>query len=263
MFASELTAQRRSQLREAAEIFLAARREGKWITELPEALRPISQQEVYFIQDRVAEGFGELTGWKIGAPAPDAVPAYAPMPRALGFGESGSLLSANGPRHYRGVEAEIAFCLKQDLPPRPTPYTRDEILQAIGSCHPAIEVLESAFADPDGSDPQSVNADLQFNGGFFYGAAVANWKSISIAEEKVAMIVDGSVRVEGTGSITNGPDILRLLLYLANDAAPRTGGLKAGQWITTGSWTGKTLAVSGSEAVAKFAHFGTCEIRFA
>jgi 2-keto-4-pentenoate hydratase len=263
MSLSELTAQRRSQLRDAAEICLAARREGNWITELPEALRPTSQQEIYFVQDRIAEGFGELTGWKIGAPTPDAVPAYSPMPRALGFGATGTTLSANSSRHYRGVEAEIAFCLKQDLPPRSTPYTRNEIQQAIGSCHPAIEVLESAFAEPDASDAMSVSADLHFNGGFFYGAAVANWKSISIAEEKVAMIVDGSVRVEGTGSITNGPDIMRLLLFLANDAAPRTGGLKAGQWITTGSWTGKTLALSGSEAVAKFAHFGTCEIRFA
>jgi len=263
MTSSELTAQRRSQLHEAAELCLSSRRDGKWLTELPEAQRPTSQQEIYFIQDSIAEEFGELTGWKIGAATPESEPVYGPMPRVLGYGESGTTLSKNSHRHLRGVEAEIAFQLKLDLPARSIPYTRLEILQAIGSCHPAIEVLESAFSDPDNSDKNSVNADLQLNGGFVYGPAVEHWAEISISDEQVSMIVDGSVRVEGKGSVTAGPDLVRLLMYLANEGSSRTGGLKASQWITTGSWTGKTLAISGSEAVAKFANFGTCEVRFA
>jgi hypothetical protein len=39
--------------------------------------------------------------------------------------------------------------------------------------------------------------------------------------------------------------LLRLVLWLANEAQSRTGGLLAGQWITTGSWTGKNLTDSG------------------
>jgi 2-keto-4-pentenoate hydratase len=75
------------------------------------------------------------------------------------------------------------------------------------------------------------------------------------------MKVDGFVRVEN-GKNSAGSDLLRLVLWLANEAQSRTGGLLAGQWITTGSWTGKILAESGSVAVARFPHFGEVTVLF-
>ena len=69
------------------------------------------------------------------------------------------------------------------------------------------------------------------------------------------MNVDGFVRVTN-GKNAAGGDLLRLVLWLANEAQSRTGGLLAGQWITTGSWTGKILADSGSVALARFLKFG-------
>jgi 2-keto-4-pentenoate hydratase len=56
---------------------------------------------------------------------------------------------------------------------------------------------------------------------------------------------------------------MRLLPYLANEGATRTGGLKAGQWITTGSWTGNTPAHHGSLVEVAFAHAGPVGLRFA
>ena len=50
----------------------------------------------------------------------------------------------------RGVEAEVAFRLGHDLPPRGTPYTREEIVAALATAHPAIEIL-----DPPSSTPMS------------------------------------------------------------------------------------------------------------
>jgi 2-keto-4-pentenoate hydratase len=64
------------------------------------------------------------------------------------------------------------------------------------------------------------------------------------------------------GKNAAGGDLLRLVVWLANDAQGRTGGLRAGQWITTGSWTGKILADSGSAAVARFPRFGEVTVRF-
>jgi 2-keto-4-pentenoate hydratase len=49
---------------------------------------------------------------------------------------------------------------------------------------------------------------------------------------------------------------------LANEAQSRTGGLLAGQWITTGSWTWKIMADSGSVALARFLKFGEVIVRF-
>jgi 2-keto-4-pentenoate hydratase len=39
--------------------------------------------------------------------------------------------------------------------------------------------------------------------------------------------------------------------------------LRAGQWVTTGSWTGKILADSGSAVVARFPRFGEARVHFA
>ena len=163
---------------------------------------------------------------------------------------------------YRVLEAEVAFLLGEDLPARDTPYSRDEVLGAIASCHPAIEELESGLIDPKGANNLSALADLQMHGAFIHGPAVADWRSIDFSQETVTLAIDGAVRVERTGSNTSG-DLLRLLPYLANEGAARTGGLRAGQWITTGSWTGNTPAAPNSQAEANFTNLGSVSLRFA
>ena len=70
------------------------------------------------------------------------------------------------------------------------------------------------------------------------------------------------MRVERTGSNTSG-DLLKLLPWLANEGAARTGGLRAGQWITTGSWTGNTLASAGSSVDVTFSTAGSVSFHFA
>jgi 2-keto-4-pentenoate hydratase len=59
-----------------------------------------------------------------------------------------------------------------------------------------------------------------------------------------------------------GGDLLLLVLWLANEAQSRTGGVLAGQWIATGSWTGKTMTGCGSVALARFLKFGKVAVRF-
>jgi 2-keto-4-pentenoate hydratase len=104
-------------------------------------------------------------------------------------------------------------------------------------------------------------ADLQMHGAFVYGAAVADWQRIDFSKERVTLAVDGVVRVERTGSNTSG-DLRRLLPWLANEGAARTGGLKAGQWVTTGSWTGVSLAIAGSQVDVDFSTAGGVHLRF-
>jgi 2-keto-4-pentenoate hydratase len=99
------------------------------------------------------------------------------------------------------------------------------------------------------------------HGGFIHGPACADWKSIDFTKETATLSIDGVVQVERIGSNTSG-DLMRLLPYLANEGAERTGGLKAGQWITTGSWTGNTPALAGSQAEANFGQAGRVTLRF-
>lgn len=241
-------------------MLLDARRTGNAIADLPKDVRPTTLEEAYFIQDRMALAYDEIGGWKVGAPTADATPLFAPMPLNW-IGPSGCEL--RGVTHrMRGLEAEIAFLMGDDLPPRDTPYTREEAIAAIESCHPAIEVIESGLIDPLSTDRLTWIADMQIHGGFVFGDGVPNWQNIDFTQESVTLAVDGSVRVERTGSNTSG-DLLRLLPWLANDGASRTGGLKKGDWITTGSWTGLTQASAGSSVDVSFATAGRVRLRFA
>jgi 2-keto-4-pentenoate hydratase len=253
-----MTGEREKELMQAAALLLDARRTNTPIDDLPAALRPVTLDEAYFVQDRLALAYGKIGGWKVGAPTAEATPMFAPMPLAWIVSNDAEL----GGRHrFRGLEAEIAFLMGKDLPPRGTPYSRDEVIAAIASCHPAIEVIESGLTDPLKAEKLSMIADLQMHGAFVYGAAVANWKTIDFSKEHVVLAVDGVVRVERTGSNTSG-DLMRLLPWLANEGASRTGGLKAGQWVTTGSWTGLSLGMAGSRVDVTFSTAGEVHLRF-
>jgi 2-keto-4-pentenoate hydratase len=253
-----MTGSREATLLEAADLLLDARRTGVTLTDLPPQLQPADLAEAYFIQDTLAQAYGPIGGYKIGAPTADATPVFAPMPLAW-MAPSGSTLSGH---RFHGLEAEIAFLVGQDLPPRALPYTREQTLAAMASCHPILEILESGFTDPMQAAKLAAMADLQMHGGFVHGPAFPDWQRVDFHTETVTLTVDGIIRVERVGSNTSG-DLLRLLPWLANQGVERTGGLRAGQWITTGSWTGYTLADAGASAAATFSSAGYVDVRFA
>jgi 2-keto-4-pentenoate hydratase len=253
-----MTGEREKELMSGAAMLLDARRTNTPIDDLPEALRPTTVDEAYYVQDRLALAFGEIGGWKVGAPTPDATPMFAPMPAAWIAANNAVL----GGRHrFYGLEAEIAFLFGKDLPQREKAYSREEVVAAIASCHPAIEVIESGLTDPLKAARLSMIGDLQMHGGFVYGAAVPNWQKIDFLKEHVTLAVDGIVRVERTGSNTSG-DLMRLLPWLANEGAVRTGGLKAGQWVTTGSWIGLERGIAGARVDVTFSTAGEVRLRF-
>jgi 2-keto-4-pentenoate hydratase len=260
-----ISATREVDLLSAAELLLEARRTAVPIADLPSDLQPASLEEAYFVQDAMARAIEpekghDVGGWKVGAPSPDVTPIFAPMP-PLWIADNASLLA--GPHcRLRGLEAEVAFLIGDDLLPRDTPYTREEIVAAIASCHPAIEVLEAGLAEPSKVARFTMIADMQMHGGFVHGPAVPDWQQIDFASESVKLAVDSVVQVERTASNTAGTDLLRLVLYLANEGASRTGGLKRGSWITTGSWTGNTFASAGSRVDVQFSRVGNVSLRF-
>lgn len=253
-----MTGHREAQLLSAANLLLDARRTLTPIADLPFELQPVSDEETFYIQDQLMQAYGPVGGWKIGAGSLEATPTYAPLPAAW-VAPSGTQLA----RHrFRGLESEIAFLLAADLPARAEAYTDAEVYAAVGSCHPVIEVIESSLLLP--TDPAvraSKDADLQMHGGLIYGEAVADWQSIDFHTERVLLAIDGVVRHDATGANTSG-NLLRLLPWLANHAASRTGGLRAGQWVTTGSWTGCTTAPPSSTVDVRFDHCGSVSLRF-
>jgi 2-keto-4-pentenoate hydratase len=232
----------------AADLLLRARDPACRIAALPDAVRPVDAAAAYAIQREVMAALGPIGGWKTGAAGPDAAPSGAPMPLS-GIAASPARMPATG----FAIEAEVAFRLGRDLPPRPAPYGREEIVAALATAHPAIEWLESRFVDPDVVDPLSLLADFATHGGFVWGPGVADWHGIVFATETVTQSVDGAA-ITRTGN--PGGDMIRMVQWLANAGAVWAGGLFAGQFVTCGSWTGKAAARAGQSVVVRFPSLG-------
>ncbi len=242
----------------AALLLSAWRDPTQKLRALPSVLAPVDEAMAYAVQRRVVAGLGAIGGWKVGASGPAAAPNCAPMP-AAGVHPAPARIAA-GPHALRGVEAEIAFRLGADLPPREQPYGRAEVIAAIACCLPAIEVLDSRFTDPDAQGKLALLADSSSHGGFVYGAPAADWQGIDFAREAVRLLVDGEEVKAGTANPAG--DMIRLIQWLADEGAHWAGGLRAGQYVTCGSWTGKEFVGPAAQVQVEFAHAGSAALEF-
>jgi 2-keto-4-pentenoate hydratase len=225
---------------------------------LPTVLVPVDEAQAYAVQRQISGGLGAIGGWKVGAPGPEGPPSCAPLP-ASGIRPSPARLPSSQ-FTLRGVEAEISFRLGADLPVRAEPYSRAEIIAAIACCLPAIELLESRFTHPDALDKWTLLADGLTHGGFVYGAPAANWQGIDFAGETVRLVVDGTV--VKTSHANPAGDMIRLVQWLANTGAHWAGGLRAGQYVTCGSWTGKDYVGPNAHVQVEFTHAGAVSAEF-
>ncbi len=242
----------------AAALLLTARANpSQRLTDLPRELRPVDRAAAYHIQRHVADTFSAIGGWKVGAAGPEIIQC-GPMPTSGVVPSPAKLSSAT--HTLRGVEAEVAFQLGHDLPLRATPYTRDEVIAALATAHPVIEVLESRFLDPDAVSVFTNLADTQSHGGFVYGPGRVDWHKIDFTHETVEQYVDGSLQMTHTGNPAG--DMIRLVVWLANEGSAWAGGLKAGQFVTCGSWTGKTLVGPCATVRVHFPSLGEASVTY-
>jgi 2-keto-4-pentenoate hydratase len=238
------------------ERLLEARREGTVISVPPEAA-PHSEAEAYVVQRAVAQSLGPIGGWKVGAGGPEAAPSAAPLP-ASGILPAPAVL----PAAYsdRLVEAEIAFKLGADLPPRAAPYKRTEVLAAIASCHPVVEVVQWRIQDWRPAPANLKLADHSGHGALVVGEAQPDWETIDFATLGVTQASEGQAPKQGSGNPAG--DMIRLIAWLADEGAVWAGGLKAGQIVTCGSWTGITEAAADAPITVTFAGFNPVVLRF-
>ena len=244
---------------DTASLLLSAWRDPtQKIIAFPAVLAPKDEAGAYAVQRRVSEGLGSIGGWKVGASGPTAAPTCAAMPAAGIHPSPGRVAGSSA--SLRGVEAEIAFRLGADLPPRAEPYGRAEVIAAISYCLPAIEVLDSRFTDPDAQDKWALLADLSTHAGFVFGAPAADWQGIDFTRETVRVLVDG--QEIKTSAANPAGDMIRLIQWLADAGTHWAGGLKAGQYITCGSWTGKDYVGPSAQVQVEFAHAGSATVEF-
>ncbi|MBP2301025.1 2-keto-4-pentenoate hydratase [Azospirillum picis] len=249
-----------TNLSEAVEALLAARRNRQPLNALPDSALPANLDDAYAIQAGVARRLGPVTAWKVGAAGPDAEPSCAPINAATLFFDTGRLPAAMF--NVIGIEAEVVYRFARDLPLRDEPWTREEVLDAVGSVHPGFEICDTRFARYGSLDPLSHLADQANHGALIVGPSVANWRLIDPAKQRLTLAVDGRVVVDVVGG-NSAVDTVRLLVWLANVGSRAFGGLHAGDTVTTGSCTGTVFIQPGSRSVARFADLGPIELTVA
>ena len=243
----------------AAQALLDARRTRRWIEALPPGTQPAQESDAYAIQELVAAELGAVMGWKVGAATLHSEPSRAPLHAATLF-ENGDLPAQMF--HVMGVEAEIVYRLGRDLPPRERPYAREEILAAVHTMHPAIEIVDTRFASLSSIYALCQRADQQNHGALAIGPGLEEWSDIDPPRQIVRLTINDSLARENTGG-NSAVDPVRLLQWLASRGSSRLGGLKAGQIITTGSCTGTIFVEPGARVRAEFPGLGTVELAIA
>jgi 2-keto-4-pentenoate hydratase len=251
---------------DAVQLLAEAWQVGSPLAGLPERCRPRNAAEAYRIQDLLAEELGiPVGGWKIGCTSaaarkilksrgPFAGRIFAPRIFESGVGLPGSAYP------MRGLEGEFAFRLKKALPPRKRAYTQAEVTDAVGSLHPAIEIVHSRFTDWLKVGVPSLIADQGCNGALILGPAVPRWRQIKLEKAAVTMAVNGKTVGQGVGADCLGHP-LKALTWLANLLRLR-GGLAAGMVVSTGTCSGFHRAAEEDSVRADFGRLGAVDLRF-
>jgi len=214
-----------------------------------------NEADAYRVQDSVYSRLWAGTrpaAWKAGGPSDKVEPTAAPIPPEHVLRSPASVAASSV--HMLGVEAEVAFRIARDLPPRSKAYSEKEVAAAVGEVVVAVELCDSRLSDWKTATGLWKLADFQSNAALVIGTGTADWQKIDFTQQEVEFRIGARVsKAKGAHSFGNP---FRVLPWLVKHAAGRGMGLHAGDVITTGAWTGLEFAKPGDKVVAKFPGIG-------
>jgi 2-keto-4-pentenoate hydratase len=240
-------------------------RAGTRLANLDAPLRPRNRAEGYAIQARIEDySAGPLFGWKIAATSEAGqkhINVEGPMAgRILSetvIADGGTALMAGN--EMRVGEPEFAFRMRTDLPPRSSAYTVREVLDAVDTLHPAIEIPDSRFADFISAGAAQIIADNACAHLFVLGApAESNWRALDLVEEKPVIALGGKTYLGHGKNVLGDPRVA--LAWLANELRQLGIALRAGQVVTTGTCHPPLPIQSGDLFEADFGSLGKVSV---
>ncbi len=243
---------------QAAGLLREATRTGTRIPPLPPECRPASPQDALAIQDAlVALLGGAVAGWKV-ATAPDGVTIWGAILRDDCFPSPATVEVGRMP--LMGIEGEVAFRFTRDLPMRDAPYEPAEIRAALAP-FVAIEIVDSRFTSYAGTPFLDRLADRMSNGGMVLGAPPASGPVPPLDRLHVTARVDGTTTIDRIGGHAKGDPLLPAIEFI--HAMQRRRTLEAGQFVTTGTFTGLVFGKAGEHHRIAFDDLGQVELTIA
>jgi 2-keto-4-pentenoate hydratase len=220
-----------------------------------DALDPtLTQDEAYAVQAGVAASLGWFphgpAAWKVGG---TSVISAAPLPQVL---SSPATWPGVGPQGVL-IEAELAFRLAR------APEGPEDILASLGTVGASIELIGTRLADGLKAPAAWKLADQGVHAGLVMGpeqpfATCASFTTEDWRQQACQIRVNGQPVQQTRGS---HPSVspLTTLSWLVDHAATHTGGLRAGDLITTGAWAIATVH-AGDQVVVAFDGFGSASM---
>jgi 2-keto-4-pentenoate hydratase len=242
-------------------------RAGTKLASLEAHLRPRDRAEAYAIQARIEDhSAGSLFGWKIAATSEAGqkhINVDGPMAGRI-LTETvipdGGTASMAG-NEMRVAEPEFAFRMRADLPPRLSAYTVRELLDAVDTLHPAIEIPDSRFSDFVNAGAAQIIADNARAHLFALGApAMPDWRALDLAEAKPVITLRGKKFIGHGKNVLGDPRVA--LTWLANELRQLGVTLRAGEVLTTGTCHPPLPIRSGDVFVADFGLIGRVSVKF-
>src|SRR5262249_44265418 len=242
-------------------------RAGTKLSALDASMRPLDRVEAYAIQAEIERtSNARLFGWKIAAtseagqkhinvagPMAGRILAQTVIPH-------GGTAAMTG-NEMRVAEPEFAFRMAIDLPPRSSPYTIAEVLDAVDTLHPAIEIPDSRFADFVNAGEAQIIADNACAHLFVMGRPTTeNWRALDLVEQKPGITLRAQQYVGHGKNVLGDPRIA--LAWLANELRQLGLTLRAGEVVTTGTCHSPLAIRSGDLVEADFGPLGKVSVRF-
>ena len=230
-----------------AALLFEARRAGQTISSPDGSLAPA---DAYAVQlESIALRGSRVVAWKVGAKTADGPIQGSALPSDAFQQSPGSVRRSSF--GVFGLELEIAFRLGRTFAPATTPYSTDEVMEAIASMSATIEVVSSRYADWPRVAPPLQLADLQNHGALCVAEPVAYDPAYPFDQPAARFEFDGSSVLVATPRNPAG-DPRRLLPWLVNHVTLRGAAFTEDTWVTTGSYTGMHFPEAAGVAVGKF-----------
>ena len=161
----------------------------------------------------------------------------------------------------RVAEPEFAFRMGADLPPRAAAYSVAEVLDAVDTLHPAIEIPDSRFSDFVSAGEPQIIADNACAHLFVLGpATTSDWRALDLVEHRPVITSRGQRHVGHGRNVLGDPRVA--LAWLANELRQLGLTLRAGEVVTTGTCHPPLPIQSGDLVAADFGSLGKVSVGF-
>lgn len=257
---------------QAAQLIWAHWASGQVLSALPAHCRPTSAAQGYAAQAQLPRVAGRrVVGWKIAATSANGqahINVGGPLAGRLLSGqvfESGASIPCAGNR-MRVAEPEFAFVMAQDLAPQAAPYAQADVMAAVASLHPSIEVPDSRLEPFTAAGEAQLLADNACARHFVLGPAAPDvWRTLDLSSYPVHAQVDHghALRFTRDGSGANVLGDPRIALtWLANQLSTLGITLQKGQVVTTGTCMVPLELEPGDRVSADYGMLGRVQMIF-